>query len=387
MLPCLEQLGFNVVGYGCMTCIGNSGPLPEPLVEAIEKNDLIGVGVLSGNRNFEGRIHPSTRANYLASPPLVIAFAIAGRIDIDFENETLGYSSILNRDVYLSDIWPTRKELHDLETNFVIPEMFRKVYDKMSVGNKAWNALKAPQTDLFPWDYRSTYLKRPPFFESMTIDEPLLLPIQRARALLFLGDCITTDHISPAGSIARNSPAARYLADQGLAPRDFNSYGSRRGNDAVMARGTFANIRLVNRLIENFVGPKTVFLPTNQPMDIYEAAEAYKRANIPIIVLAGKEYGSGSSRDWAAKGPWMLGIRAIIAESYERIHRSNLIGMGIIPFQFLENECADSIGLTGRECFQINIDDNLSVKQIVDIEVRRGLYFVIYLFRFKLNLA
>lgn len=333
------------------------------------KNDLIAVGILSGNRNFEGRIHPSTRANYLASPPLVIAYAIAGRIDIDFETESLGFSEKLNREIYLSDIWPSRQELQELETNYVIPEMFNKVYEKITVGSPQWANLTVPLTDLYPWNLESTYIKQPPFFEEMTAELSQVNPIKNARVLLYLGDSITTDHISPAGSIARNSPAAKYLLDRGLAPRDFNSYGSRRGNDAVMSRGTFANIRLVNKLMGGQTGPKTVFFPKNQVMDVYDAADNYKRNDIPIIVIAGKEYGSGSSRDWAAKGPWMLGVKAIIAESYERIHRSNLIGMGIIPFQFLDGESGESLNLNGTETFDIKIDDGLAVKQIVDVQV------------------
>jgi aconitate hydratase len=307
MLPCLEKLGFNIVGYGCMTCIGNSGPLPEPIAETIEKNDLVAVGVLSGNRNFEGRIHQSTRANYLASPPLVIVYAIAGRIDIDFETEPLGYSDKAGRNIYLKDIWPTRQEIQELETKYVIPEMFSKVYDKITVGNSQWNSLSVPNSELYPWDSTSTYIKRPPFFEKMTRELTPIQSLVNARALLFLGDSITTDHISPAGSIARNSPAAKFLTAKGLAPREFNSYGSRRGNDEIMTRGTFANIRIVNKLMDA-PGPKTIFLPTNQQMDIFDAAQSYKENNIPIILLAGKEYGSGSSRDWAAKGPYILVI-------------------------------------------------------------------------------
>ena len=255
---------------------------------------------MSGNRNFEGRIHPSTRANYLASPPLVIAYAIAGRVDIDFEKDPLGFSEALGRDIFLKDIWPTRAELQELEATYVIPEMFNKVYDKITVGNSQWNNLKVPESDLYPWDVKSTYIKKPPFFEKMEIDFPPIQPIKNANCLLNLGDSITTDHISPAGSIARNSPAAKYLSDRGLAARDFNSYGSRRGNDAVMSRGTFANIRLVNKLMGGQTGPKTVVLPTQQVTDIFDAAEAYKSKSIPVILLAGKEYGSGSSRDWAA---------------------------------------------------------------------------------------
>jgi aconitate hydratase len=306
----------------------------------------------------------------LGSPPLVIAYAIAGRIDIDFEKEPLGYSKVFERDIYLKDIWPARAELQELETTHVIPEMYSKIYDKISIGNKQWNSLVVPESDLYPWDSKSTYIKRPPFFDSVEKDVPLIQPIENAHVLLYLGDSITTDHISPAGSIARNSPAAKYLSERGLAPRDFNSYGSRRGNDAVMSRGTFANIRLVNKLMgAQAPGPKTIHIPTQTQMDIYDAAEKYKVNDVPVILIAGKEYGSGSSRDWAAKGPWMLGIKCIIAESYERIHRSNLIGMGIAPFQFLDGQSGESLNLTGREKFSIKIDDNLTVKQIVDVEV------------------
>lgn len=375
MLPCLEKLGFNIVGYGCMTCIGNSGPLPEPISTTIENNDLVAVGILSGNRNFEGRIHPSTRANYLASPPLVIVYAIAGRIDIDFETEPIGYSEVAKRDIYMKDIWPSRKEIQDLETKYVIPEMFSKVYNKITEGNAQWNSLSVPESALYPWDAASTYIARPPFFETMTKDLIPLKSLENARALLYLGDSITTDHISPAGSIARNSPAAKYLTEKGLAPRDFNSYGSRRGNDAVMTRGTFANIRLVNKLMGTQLGPKTLHMPSEAILDIYEAAECYKKENVPVILLAGKEYGSGSSRDWAAKGPYILGVKAIIAESYERIHRSNLIGMGILPFQFLQGQTAESLGLTGKELFNIKIDQDLNVKQIQEVETDTGIKF------------
>jgi aconitate hydratase len=357
-----------------MTCIGNSGPLPEPVVEAIDKNDLVAVGVLSGNRNFEGRIHPSTRANYLGSPPLVIAYAIAGRIDIDFETEPLG--SFNGTDIFLKDIWPTRIELQELETTHVIPEMYSKIYSRITCGNKQWNSLSAPESDLYPWDAKSTYIKRPPFFDDLSVNLTPIKPIDSAHCLLYLGDSITTDHISPAGSIARTSPAAKYLSEAGLAPRDFNSYGSRRGNDAVMSRGTFANIRLVNKLMgDGKSGPKTLYMPTQAQMDIFDAAELYKKNEIAVILIAGKEYGSGSSRDWAAKGPWMLGIKGIIAESYERIHRSNLIGMGILPFQFMSGESGEQLGLTGREKFSIKIDDNLNVKQVVDVETDTGKKF------------
>ena len=303
----------------------------------------------------------------------MIAYAIAGRIDIDFEKEPLGHSALLNKDIYLKDIWPSRAELQYLETTHVIPEMYSKIYDKISLGNKQWNTLAVPESDLYPWDPMSTYIKRPPFFDALPRDVPAIASIEGAHVLLYLGDSITTDHISPAGSIARNSPAAKYLSDRGLAPRDFNSYGSRRGNDAVMSRGTFANIRLVNKLMSSaqgvVAGPKTVHVPTQAQMDIFDAAEKYRQSGTPVILLAGKEYGSGSSRDWAAKGPWMLGIRAIIAESYERIHRSNLIGMGIVPFEFVDGQSGESLGLSGKEKFTIRLNDSLTVKQIVDVEV------------------
>ncbi|GAB0094873.1 cytoplasmic aconitate hydratase [Sergentomyia squamirostris] len=373
VIPALETLGFDVVGYGCMTCIGNSGPLEENLVNVIEKNGLVCAGVLSGNRNFEGRIHPNTRANYLASPLLVIAYAIAGTVDIDFEKDPLGTRADGSK-VFLRDIWPTRQEIHAVEQKYVIPAMFQEVYGKIEVGSPAWQDLQAPTGKLYPWDEKSTYIKLPPFFETMTRDLPSNRPIVGARVLLFLGDSVTTDHISPAGSIARNSPAARYLAERGLTPREFNSYGSRRGNDAVMARGTFANIRLVNKLVQT-TGPKTLHIPSGTEMDVFDCAEQYGKEMTPLILLVGKDYGSGSSRDWAAKGPYLLGIRAVIAESYERIHRSNLVGMGIIPLQYLEGENADSLGLTGQEIFNIAIPDDCKPGQIITVETNCGKKF------------
>ncbi|SPP82995.1 blast:Cytoplasmic aconitate hydratase [Drosophila guanche] len=353
VIPYLEQLGFDIVGYGCMTCIGNSGPLEENVVNAIEKNGLVCCGVLSGNRNFEGRIHPNTRANYLASPLLVIAYAIAGRVDIDFETQPLGVDGI-GKSVFLRDIWPTRSQIQEVERKHVIPAMFQEVYSKIKLGSEDWQTLEVSDGKLYPWSAASTYIKRPPFFEGMTRQLPKLGSIEGARCLLFLGDSVTTDHISPAGSIARNSPAARYLAERHLTPRDFNSYGSRRGNDAVMARGTFANIRLVNKLASK-TGPRTVHMPSQQDMDIFDAAERYRQEGTPLLLIVGKDYGSGSSRDWAAKGPFLLGIKAVIAESYERIHRSNLVGMGVIPLQFLPGQSADSLHLTGREMFNITL--------------------------------
>uniref|UniRef100_A0A673B2Y4 Cytoplasmic aconitate hydratase n=1 Tax=Sphaeramia orbicularis TaxID=375764 RepID=A0A673B2Y4_9TELE len=366
----LSQLGFEVVGYGCMTCIGNSGPLPEPVVEAITQGDLVAAGILSGNRNFEGRVHPNTRANYLASPPLVIAYAIAGTVRIDFETEPIAINSE-GKEIFLRDIWPTREEIQAVERTFVIPSMFKEVYEKIEKVNERWNSLVAPSDKLYTWDTNSTYIKSPPFFEG------LLLPpksIINAYVLLNFGDSVTTDHISPAGNIARNSPAARYLTSRGLTPRDFNSYGSRRGNDAVMARGTFANIRLFNKFL-NKQAPQTVHLPTGETLDVFDAAERYRQSGLPLLVLAGKEYGSGSSRDWAAKGPFLLGIKAVLAESYERIHRSNLVGMGVIPLEYLPGDTADSLGLSGRERYTIVIPEKLTPRMKVDIKLDTGKTF------------
>ncbi|XP_057666021.1 cytoplasmic aconitate hydratase-like isoform X2 [Diorhabda carinulata] len=330
VMSSLEKLGFAVVGYGCMTCIGNSGSIDENIVNAIEENDLVCCGVLSGNRNFE-------------------AYSIAGRVDIDFEKEPLGKGSD-GRDIYLRDIIPTRKDILDIEHKFVTPAIFKEVYGKIEKGSNNWRKLDAPTGDLYPWSSASTYIKKPPFFEGMTLKPPESKPIQNARVLLLLGDSVTTDHISPAGSIGKKSPAARYLAHRGLAPKEFNTYGSRRGNDDVMSRGTFANIRLVNQFMSK-PGPRTVYLPTNEEMDVFDAAQSYIKNQIPLIIIAGKDYGSGSSRDWAAKGPYLLGVRAVIAESFERIHRSNLVGMGIIPFQFLPEQGAKQLGLTGKETY------------------------------------
>uniref|UniRef100_A0A8D0D7U4 Cytoplasmic aconitate hydratase n=1 Tax=Sander lucioperca TaxID=283035 RepID=A0A8D0D7U4_SANLU len=357
----LYQLGFEVVGYGCMTCIGNSGPLPEPVVNAITQGDLVAAGVLSGNRNFEGRVHPNTRANYLASPPLVIAYAIAGTVRIDFEKEPVAINSE-GKEIFLRDIWPTREEIQAVERTFVIPSMFKEVYEKIEKVNERWNSLVAPSDKLYTWDPKSTYIKSPPFFDG------LLKPpksIHDAYVLLNFGDSVTTDHISPAGNIARNSSAARYLTNRGLSPRDYNSYGSRRGNDDVMARGTFANIRLFNKFL-NKQAPQTIHLPTGETLDVFDAAERYQQSGVPLLVLAGKEYGSGSSRDWAAKGPFLLGIKAVVAESYERIHRSNLVGMGVIPLEYLEGDTADSLGLTGRERYTIIIPEQLTPRMILD---------------------
>lgn len=376
VIPFLETLGFGVVGYGCMTCIGNSGPLPDPMVNAIEKNELVVCGVLSGNRNFEGRIHPNTRANYLASPLLVIAYAIAGRVDIDFDREPIGKTKD-GKEVYLKEIWPQRSEIQEVERKFVIPAMFEEAYSKLKGnkgGSESWASLNAPSDALYPWDPASTYVRKPPFFKDMTMKLPAIVPIVNSRALLLLGDSVTTDHISPAGSIARNSPAARYLAKHGLTPKEFNSYGSRRGNDEVMARGTFANIRLLNKLVGK-PGPRTIHIPTGEELDVFDAAERYANEGTPLIVIAGKDYGSGSSRDWAAKGPYLLGVKAVIAESFERIHRSNLVGMGIVPLQFLDGQTSTSLGLTGREQFSIPLPNNLKPLQQITVDVDDGRSF------------
>jgi len=353
VLPYLQQLGFDIVGYGCMTCIGNSGPLPHEISEAIDEGDLVACGVLSGNRNFEGRIHSSTRANYLASPMLVVAYALAGTVCIDFEKDPIGHNAS-GEAVFLRDIWPSRSDIQTVEKKSVVPTMFKEVYSKIKDGNAEWNSLNTPHSVLYPWKSESTYIQPAPFFKHMTMELSSRKPIRNAHALLFLGDSVTTDHISPAGSISRSSPAARYLTQNGLKARDFNSYGSRRGNDAVMARGTFANIRLKNKLVGK-EGPKTKHVPSGEVMDVFDAASKYKEANEQLVIVAGKDYGSGSSRDWAAKGPWLLGVGAVLAESFERIHRSNLVGMGIIPLQFLPNENADTHGLNGHEKFTINL--------------------------------
>ncbi|CAK1547920.1 unnamed protein product [Leptosia nina] len=367
VIPYLEVLGFNVVGYGCMTCIGNSGPIDENVANTIENNDLVCVGVLSGNRNFEGRVHAHTRANFLASPLLVIAYALAGTVDIDFQTEPLGKKAD-GTPVFLRDIWPTRAEVQEVESKYVIPSMFKEVYAQIEEGSPSWQALDVPQGKIYEWDPNSTYIKKPPFFDGMTREVPPTKSIENARCLLLLGDSVTTDHISPAGSIARNSPAARYLSEKGLTLRDFNTYGSRRGHDAVMVCGAFGNIRLVNRMVD-IPGPKTKHLPSGDIMDVFDAADRYAKGNIPLIAIVGKDYGTGSSRDWAAKGPYLLGIKAIIAESFERIHRSNLVGMGIMPLQFLPGENAETHGLTGQETYQIDVPEDLKTHQLLTVQV------------------
>jgi aconitate hydratase len=370
LLPYLEHMGFNLVGYGCTTCIGNSGPLPEPVANAIQEGDLVAAAVLSGNRNFEGRIHAAVRANYLASPPLVVAYALAGSMDVDLYNEPLGVDSQQNP-VYLKDIWPSPEEVQETIRKSVRSEMFRKEYSQATEGDQQWKSMPVPQGELFKWDMQSTYVREAPYFENMqkTPGEPK--PIKGARVLALLGDSVTTDHISPAGSIEKNGPAARYLINNDVLPKDFNQYGARRGNHEVMVRGTFANIRLKNMLAPGTEGGVTVHLPDKKQMSIYDAAMQYQKEGIPLVVVAGKEYGSGSSRDWAAKGPRLLGVKAVIAESYERIHRSNLIGMGIVPLQFKPGENLQTHGLTGFETFDIiGIDAGLKLRQDVPVRAR-----------------
>ncbi len=352
LTPYLEQLGFNTVGYGCTTCIGNSGPLPEPISAAVEEGDLVVCSVLSGNRNFEARIHPEVKANYLASPPLVVAYALAGRMDVDLETEPLGQGSD-GEDVFLRDLWPTNEEIEQAVAAAVDGGMFRKQYADVFTGDERWQALPVPEGDLYDWSDESTYIRRPPFFEGMPREPEPLPDVERARCLVSLGDSVTTDHISPAGSIKPESPAGEWLIGHGVERRFFNSYGARRGNHEVMVRGTFANVRLKNLLVPGSEGTWTVHVPSGEEMTIYAAAERYAEEGTPLIVLAGKEYGSGSSRDWAAKGPNLLGVRAAIAESYERIHRSNLLMCGIVPLQFMDGESLETLGLTGREEFSI----------------------------------
>jgi aconitate hydratase len=352
LLKALEALRFHLVGFGCTTCIGNSGPLPDAVSRGIKEGELVVAAVLSGNRNFEGRIHPQVRAAYLASPPLVVAYALAGSMDIDLLQEPLG-TSREGKPVYLRDIWPTQGEVRDHLQRVVTPELFRTKYAHVFEGDEAWGMLPTPKGDLYGWDEASTYIRRPPYFDGMKLDPTPPQDLRGARALAVLGDSVTTDHISPAGDIAADSPAGRYLIERHTAKEGFNSYGSRRGNHEVMMRGTFANVRLKNLLVPGTEGGVTLHLPAGKTMSIYEASTLYQRENIPLIVIAGKEYGSGSSRDWAAKGPGLLGIRATLAESYERIHRSNLIGMGILPLQFEAGQNRETLGLTGREVFDI----------------------------------
>jgi len=353
----LDELGFDVVGYGCTTCIGNSGPLPAEISAAVDEGGLVVCSVLSGNRNFEARIHPEVKANYLASPPLVVAYALAGRMDLDLTSEPLGQDGGGN-DVFLTDVWPTAEEVQETIASALQQEMFTRTYADVFTGDDRWRALDTPEGELFAWDPNSTYVRLPPYFEGMSLEPGTVDDFSGARCLVMLGDSITTDHISPAGAIKPDSPAGRYLIEHGVDRRAFNSYGSRRGNHEVMVRGTFANVRLRNLLVPGSEGTWTVHLPDGEETTIFDAAERYRAEGVPLIVLAGKEYGSGSSRDWAAKGPKLLGVRAVIAESYERIHRSNLVGMGVLPLQHLPGENAESLGLTGHEEFSVSGVEN-----------------------------
>jgi len=366
----LDALGFDLVGYGCTTCIGNSGPLAEPISKAINENDLVAVSVLSGNRNFEGRVSPDCRANYLASPPLVVAYAIKGTVRADIGTEPIGTSST-GEPVYLKDIWPSNEEIRSLIDAHVHSEMFRRRYAHVYQGDERWREIDVKGGETYGWPATSTYIQNPPYFEGMSMEPKALTDIDGAHALAVFGDSITTDHISPAGAIKPDSPAGRYLLEHGVSRGEFNSYGSRRGNHEVMMRGTFANIRIRNRMLDNVEGGFTKYLPTGETMAIYDAAMAYKHDGTPLVVIAGKEYGTGSSRDWAAKGTVLLGVRAVIAESFERIHRSNLVGMGVLPLQFMEGEGAQSLGLDGTESFTIRGVANVQPRQEFEVEAKR----------------
>ena len=367
LTPYLEQLGFHTVGYGCTTCIGNSGPLPDPVVAAIHEEDLVAASVLSGNRNFEGRVHPHVKANYLASPPLVVAYALAGRVDLDLTAEPIGVDGDGNA-VFLRDVWPSQDEIGDTIARALKPDMFEARYGNVFEGNEMWNAVGGQAGDLYGWQAESTYVQEPPFFVDLSSELDAISDIRGARVLARLGDSVTTDHISPAGSIAVDSPAGQFLISKGVEPKDFNSYGSRRGNHEVMMRGTFANIRIRNSLAPGTEGGVTVHLPSGEQMSIYDAAMRYVDEGVPSIVIAGAEYGSGSSRDWAAKGPLLLGVRAVLVESFERIHRSNLVGMGVLPLEFVAGENAESLGLTGREVYDITgLSDDLQPLQDVTV--------------------
>ena len=368
LLPYLEKLGFNVVGYGCTTCIGNSGPLDEDIQSAIEAGNLVAVSVLSGNRNFEARVHRDVKASFLMSPPLVVAYALAGRIDVDLTSEPLGYNDA-NQPVYLRDVWPTRAEIADLIAQSLDANTFKRLYAEIANQAPEWDELDIPTGELYRWSEESTYIQKPPFFEGFGLEPDPITEIQGARVLAILGDSVTTDHISPAGAIGADSPAGKYLIEHGVERRDFNTYGARRGNDRIMSRGTFANNRIKNAMLPDVEGGYTVTYPSGEQTTMYEAGQHYLQGNTPLVVFTGKEYGSGSSRDWAAKGPKLLGVKAVVAESYERIHRSNLIGMGILPLEFKGRESAASLGLTGNEVISITgFADNLQPGQTATME-------------------
>jgi aconitate hydratase len=371
VLPYLEAIGFNVVGYGCTTCIGNSGPLPHAVAQAVNEGNLVAAAVLSGNRNFEGRINPLTKANYLASPPLVVAYALAGTVDINLVDEPIGMDKD-GQPVYLREIWPTQQEIVETIQRSIKPEMFKRQYGNVFDGNPTWNAIPVAGGELYGWNEASTYIQEPPYFADLTLGVKPIQPIGGMRVLAIFGDSVTTDHISPAGDIAEKSPAGQYLKSKGVEKKDFNSYGSRRGNDRVMARGTFANIRIKNLMLPGVEGGETLHVPSGERMSIYDAAMKYKAENTPLVVLAGKEYGTGSSRDWAAKGPFLQGVKAVIAESFERIHRSNLVGMGVLPLQFKDGQTVESLGLTGHEVVDVEgLDDALRPRQDVAVWAKR----------------
>ncbi|WHP05111.1 aconitate hydratase AcnA [Acinetobacter corruptisaponis] len=370
LTPYLDQLGYNLVGYGCTTCIGNSGPLPEAIEAAIQCHDLNVASVLSGNRNFEGRVHPLVKTNWLASPPLVVAYGLAGNIRTDLTTQPIGVGKG-GQEVYLKDIWPSQTEI-DQVLQKVNTEMFHKEYAAVFDGDATWQAIQIPQSQTYAWQNNSTYIRHPPFFEEINHPPKAITNIEQARILAVLGDSVTTDHISPAGNIKKDSPAGRYLQDQGVEPKDFNSYGSRRGNHEVMMRGTFANIRIKNEMLNGEEGGNTIYIPTGEKLAIYDAAMRYQQQKVPLLIVAGKEYGTGSSRDWAAKGTNLLGIKAVIAESFERIHRSNLVGMGVLPLQFIDGQTRQSLNLTGREVLSIyGLSDNIQPHQILDVELVR----------------
>lgn len=362
----LEALQFHLVGYGCTSCIGNSGPLPPAIAEAVDEHDLVVCSVLSGNRNFEARVHPQVKMNFLMSPMLVVAYAIAGRVDIDLVNDPISYDRN-HIPVYLKDIWPTDDEINEVLARVLSPKDFAKNYGEIFEGNEIWRNLKIPEGKLYKWDEKSTYIKEIPFFQDISSTAPPLENIQNARALLVLGDSITTDHISPAGAFNEHSAAGKYLISRGVKKEDFNSYGSRRGNDEVMVRGTFANVRIKNKLAEK-EGGYTRYLPTGEEMSVFDASLKYKKDKTPLVVLTGKEYGSGSSRDWAAKGTFLLGIKCVLAESYERIHRSNLVGLGVLPLQYLEGDSAEKLGINGRETFTIS-GISKDIKPLKEVQV------------------
>ncbi|MEO2076126.1 MAG: aconitate hydratase AcnA [Bacillus sp. (in: firmicutes)] len=366
LLPYLEQIGFNLVGYGCTTCIGNSGPLKEEIEKTIAENDLLVTSVLSGNRNFEGRIHPLVKANYLASPPLVVAYALAGTVNIDFGSEAIGKDKDGN-DVFFKDIWPSTAEVNDVVKKTVTPELFRKEYENVFESNELWNQIKTSNEPLYTWDEDSTYIANPPFFEGLSPEPGTVEPLTGLRVVGKFGDSVTTDHISPAGAIGKNTPAGKYLLEKGVQPRDFNSYGSRRGNHEVMMRGTFANIRIRNQIAPGTEGGFTTYWPTGEVTSIYDACMKYKENGTGLMVLAGKDYGMGSSRDWAAKGTNLLGIKTVLAESFERIHRSNLVLMGVLPLQFKDGDSAETLGLTGKETFEVQVDENVRPRDLVKV--------------------